>query len=83
MAGCMEAEEWVNAMMDNIASNSHMRMMMMQKMIHHAKSDSTATMQMCKLMVEDQEMRASLMKMMGTGTMTSGGMMEHGKMQDM
>ncbi|RIK60087.1 hypothetical protein DCC62_28350 [candidate division KSB1 bacterium] len=72
----------VNAMMDNIASNSHMRMKMMQKMMHHAKADSTGMMQMCKTMMDDQEMHVMMMKMMGTGTMTNGGMMKHGKMQE-
>ncbi|MDL1874486.1 hypothetical protein FBQ85_04845 [Cytophagia bacterium CHB2] len=71
----------VNAMMDNIASNSYMRMKMMQKMMYHAKADSTGMMQMCKTMMDDQGMRASLMKMMGSGTMKGDSMMQHGKMQ--
>ena len=81
MAEMMQDSSMVNAMMDHVASNSHMRMMMMQKMIHHAKADSTGMMQMCKMMADDQEMHAMMMKMMGHGTMTNGGTMKHGKMQ--
>lgn len=79
----MQDSSMVNAMMDNIASNSHMRLMMMQKMIQHAKSDSTGMMQMFETMAGDQEMHAMRLKMMGTETMTTGGMMKHDKMQDM
>lgn len=77
MTEMLQDSSMVNMMMDRIASNSQMRMMMMQKMMHHAKADSTGMMQMCKTMADDKEMHAMMMKMMGHGTMTNGGMMKH------
>lgn len=81
MAEMMQDSSMVNAMMDNIASNSHMRMMMMQKMIHHTKADSTGMMEMCKTMADDEGMHAMMMKMMGGGMMKDSGMMKHDMMQ--
>lgn len=60
----MKDSAMVKVMMDQIAANSHLRIMMMQKMIHHAKADSTGKMAMCKMMTDDKEMQASLTKLL-------------------
>lgn len=71
----------VNTVMDHIASDSHMRMMMTQKMIHHTRADSTGMMQMCAMMTTDKDMHAMMMRMMGTAMMDSTAMMKPGLMQ--
>jgi len=64
MMKTMKDSSLVSMMMDSIASSSRMRMMMMQKMMHRAKADSTAMMQMGKMMTEDQAMHATLTKLL-------------------
>ncbi len=71
----------VNTMMDHIATNGHMRVMMMQKMIHHTKADSTGMMEMCKTMTDDKEMHGMMMKAMEGGMMKDSDTMQHGMRQ--
>jgi hypothetical protein len=68
-------------MMEHMTSEKGMRMKMMHKIMHHAKADSTGMMQMGRMMTDDQEIHAMMMKMMGNETMTNDGMMKHGKRQ--
>jgi len=65
----------MDMMMDRIASDGHMRIMMMEKMMHHAKADSGSMMMMCRKMMDDKDMRSMMKKMM------DGGMMRHGMMK--
>lgn len=68
--------------MDKIASDEHMRGMMMQKMMEHVKSDSTGMMQMCKMMMDNPEMHKMMMKMMhGDKGMMGDKMMKHDMMK--
>jgi len=64
MMEMMKDSAMVNVMMDHIAANSHLRMAMMQKVLHHAKTDSAGKMAMCKMMTDDKEMHASLTKLL-------------------
>lgn len=64
MMKTMKDSSLVSMMMDSIASNRGLCMTMMQKMMHHAKADSVAMMQMGKMMTEDQGMHATLTKLM-------------------
>jgi hypothetical protein len=50
--------------MAHITSDSLMRMMMMQKMMHNAKADSAGMLPMRKMMTDDKEMRATMTKML-------------------
>ncbi|QQS37189.1 MAG: hypothetical protein IPM56_04335 [Ignavibacteriales bacterium] len=72
----MMQDEDMQKCMDKIASDEHMRGMMMQKMMEHTKSDSSGMMQMCKMMMDNPEIHKMMMKMMhGEGMMD--GMMKH------
>jgi len=64
MKELMKDSVMVNVMMDHIATNSHLRMAMMQKMIHYAKADSTGKMAMCKMMTDDKDMHSTLTKLL-------------------
>jgi Fervidolysin N-terminal prodomain len=64
MLEMMNDSAMVSMMMDSIASSSRMRMMMMQKMMRHAKADSVGMMQMSRMMADDQEMHATLTKLL-------------------
>ncbi len=72
----MKDSSMMNMMMDRIASDPRMRMMMMKKMMKHAKSDSASMMSMCRGMMKDKDMHDMMMKMM-----MGGGVMDHHKMQ--
>ncbi len=67
--------------MDKIASDSTMRMQMMDKMMTHTKDDNEGMMQMCKSMMDNPEMHKMMMEMMHNEGMMEGGMMNH-KMMD-
>ena len=58
--------------MDKIASDEHMRGMMMQKMMDQTKDDSSGMMQMCKIMIDNPGIHSMMMKMMHG----EGGMMQ-------
>lgn len=64
MPEMMKDSSMVSMLMDSIASDRRMCMMMMQKMIHHAKADSAGMMQMCTMMTDDQEIHARLRELM-------------------
>lgn len=67
--------------MEQIASDSTMRMQMMTRMMESTKGDSTAMMQMCRKMMGNSDMHRMVMKLLdkqGTGTMEGMG----GKMKD-
>ena len=76
MMEMMKDSSMVNMMMDRIASDPHMRMMMMHKMMEHARHDSVSMMEMCNGMMKDKDMHEMMMKMM-----MGGGMMDHHNMQ--
>ncbi len=76
MMEMMKDSSMMNMMMDRIASDPHMRMMMMHKMMEHAKHDSASMIEMCKTMMKDKDMHGMMMKMM-----MGGGMMDHHKIQ--
>jgi hypothetical protein len=82
MTAMMDDSSMVNTMMDGIAANGRMRMMMMQKMIHHTQADSAGMKQMCQSMMDDKEMHAMMMKMMGGGTAMDGTTMKHDMVQN-
>lgn len=67
-------------MMDQIASDPILRMSMMNKMMSHAKSDTSSMMDMCKTMMEDKDMHMGMMKMMEGGMMKDDGKMMHDMM---
>ena len=62
----------MDMMMDRIASDEHMRTMMMEKMMLHAKADSGSMMAMCGKMMDDSDMHSMMKKMMDGGTMRHG-----------
>ena len=63
--------------MDKIASDSTMRMQMMDKMMDQSKGDKEAMMKMCKQMMDNPEMHKMMMKMMHGEGMMKDGMMKH------
>jgi len=65
-------------MLEQRASDRQMSMMMMQKMIHHLKSNSTMMRNMCRIKTGDNNMHSSMKHLMGSA------MMKHEQMlQDM
>jgi len=54
----------VNNIMDRIASDSGMRIKLMDKIINRIHRDSSAVMELCKMIKDDKEMHSIMMKMM-------------------
>ncbi|OGU77471.1 MAG: hypothetical protein A2V93_00240 [Ignavibacteria bacterium RBG_16_34_14] len=63
--------------MDKIASDSTMRMEMMNMMMNKCKNDKEGMMQMCKTMMDNPEMHKTMMKMMQDKGTMEGNMMKH------
>lgn len=70
MMEMMKDSSMVSMMMDHIASDRHLRMMMMEKMMRYANQDSSCMMEMCAKMMKGKKNNESMMKM-------SKGMMDH------
>ncbi len=77
MMEMMQDSTMMDMMMDHIASDPHMRMMMMHKIMNEAKSDSASMMQLCKTMMDEKDMRSCMMKMKGGKKMNDDSMMKH------
>ena len=61
--------------MNKIAADSTMRMQMMNMMMTKCKNDKEGMMQMCKTMMDNPEMKKTMMKMMNDKGMMKDGMM--------
>ncbi len=77
MMEMMQDSTMMGMMMDHIASDPHMRMMMMHKIMNEAKSDSASMMQLCKTMMDEKDIRSCMMKMQEGEKMKHDGMMQH------
>lgn len=72
MMEMMKDSTKVKRMMEHIATDDHMRKMMMQHMMNSVKSDSSGMMEMCKMMMGDHDMHDMMMKLMEGGMMKEG-----------
>lgn len=62
MMEMMQDSTMMKMMMEHVAKDEHLREMMMQKMMKSAKSDTSKMMEMCKMMMQDENMHRMMMK---------------------
>lgn len=87
MMQMMQDSTMMKMVVKHIASDGHMRQMMMHQMMASAKTDSTQMREMVSMMMSDNQVHDMMMQMMKGGMMNHDGMMKKkspkGKMKEM